>query len=178
MYLTRFWLALFFATVFVPGVALAQTRAPAAHVSSQCELCGTWILVDRIDHTANGEVLSEPGLGTNPLGILMYDGAGNVAVQLMKRHRAPKKETILTQSPGSPNNTGPADGYDAYFGKYEVNRNAHTVTHHIEGSIAPTDIGKALTRTYALGRDELKLSFDTSNGGVSVRRTLRWRRVA
>lgn len=150
----------------------------AASGSPPCELCGTWILVDRIDRSANGEVVPEPSLGRDPLGILVYDRAGNVAVQLMKRNRVPNPGTVVRQASGSPDNSATGDGYDAYFGKYEVDRKKNTVTHSIEGGIAPADVGKVLTRTYALAGDELTLSFDTSNGGVTVRRTLRWRRAA
>jgi quercetin dioxygenase-like cupin family protein len=155
----------------------AQVKA-AAPGPAPCELCGTWTLVDRIDRRANGEVVPEPNLGQDPLGILVYDRAGNVAVQLMRRNRIPNRGSVVTQATGSPDNSGTEDGYDAYFGKYEVDHKDHTVTHSIEGGIAPTDVGKALTRTYARAGDELTLSFETSNGGASVRRTLRWRRVA
>jgi hypothetical protein len=69
-------------------------------------------------------------------------------------------------------------GYDAYFGKYEVDTKAHTVTHHLVGAIALADIGKSLTRSYEFVGGELRLSFETSNNGVPVRRTLRFRRAA
>jgi len=144
----------------------------------RCTICGTWILVDRIDRTANGDVLPEPTLGQDPVGILFYDRAGNVAVQLMKRNRSSLAGTVASQVPGSENNTGSGNGYDAYFGKYEIDLKQHTVTHVLEGAVSPADVGKRVTRTFQIDRDELRLSFDTHNGDVAVRRTLRWRRVA
>ena len=52
---------------------------------SSRELCGTWMLVDRVDRTPDGRVVPERGLGPDPLGILIYDAAGNMSVQIMKR---------------------------------------------------------------------------------------------
>jgi hypothetical protein len=149
-----------------------------ASESAQCEICGTWVLVDRIDRTANGDVIAEPTLGQDPVGILVYDRAGNVAVQLMKRNRPATTGTAAAEVPGSSNNTGSGNGYDAYFGKYTIDARKHTVTHMLEGGISPTDIGKSVTRTFEIVGDELRLSFETQNGAVVVRRTLRWRRVA
>jgi hypothetical protein len=163
------------AMVAVSGSCAA---AAATDKSPGCEVCGTWILVDRIDRTADGDVLPEPTLGQDPIGILFYDRAGNVSVQLMKRNRSSTAGTAMSQVPGSENNTGSGNGYDAYFGKYKIDLQTHTVTHVLEGAISPTDIGKSVTRAFEIVGDELRLSFETQNGGVAVRRTLRWRRVA
>jgi hypothetical protein len=164
------------ATMLAVGGTCGVTAATSE--SRQCEICGTWILVDRIDRAANGDVIPESTLGQDPVGILVYDRVGNVAVQLMKRNRAATAGTAASEVPGSSNNTGSGNGYDAYFGKYRIDSRKHTVTHMLEGGISPADIGKSVTRTFQIVGDELRLSFETQNGGVAVRRTLRWRRVA
>lgn len=142
----------------------------------ECPLCGTWVLLDRIDKTAAGQALDEPNLGADPIGIIIYDRAGNVSAQAMKRHRT--DTTATPQGTQGTNNSAASGGYDAYFGKYEVDAKAHTVTHHLIGAIALADIGKSLTRSYEFVGGELRLSFETSNNGVPVRRTLRFRRAA
>jgi hypothetical protein len=157
----------------VTTVVTAATNDPR-----ECEICGTWILVDRIDRAADGAVIPEPTLGQDPVGILIYDRAGNVAVQLMKRNRTSTTGMAAASSSDGPNNTGAGDGYDAYFGTYRLDWEAHTITHTLDGGISPADIGKSVTRTFEIKGDELKLSFDTENGHVAVRRTLRWRRAA
>jgi hypothetical protein len=43
---------------------VARTQIP------ECRLCGTWVLVDRIDRTAAGQVLEEPNLGADPIAEL------------------------------------------------------------------------------------------------------------
>jgi hypothetical protein len=40
------------------------------------------------------------------------------------------------------------DGYEASFGSYDVNEQAHTVTHHVQGSITPGLLGKDLPRQF------------------------------
>jgi hypothetical protein len=152
------------------GVSVAHTQI------SECRLCGTWVLVDRIDRTAAGQVLDEPNLGADAIGIIIYDRAGNVSAQLMKRHRT--DTTATPQATQGTNNSAATGGYDAYFGKYEVDVKAHTVTHHLVGAIVLADIGKSLTRGYEFVGGELRLSFETTNNGVPVRRTLRFRRAA
>jgi hypothetical protein len=152
------------------GVLMARAQ------TSECQLCGTWVLLDRIDRTAAGQALDEPNLGADAIGIIVYDRAGNVSVQLMKRHRT--DTTAAPQATQITNNSAATGGYDAYFGKYEVDTKAHTVTHHLIGAIALADIGKSLTRSYEFVGGELRLSFETTNNGVPVRRTLRFRRAA
>jgi Lipocalin-like domain len=120
-------------------------------------------------------VLEEPNLGADPIGIIVYDRAGNVSAQLMKRHRT--DTTATPQGTQATNNSSATGGYDAYFGKYEVDTKAHTVTHHPIGAIALADIGKSLTRSYEFVGGELRLSFEATNNGVSVRRTVRFRRA-
>jgi hypothetical protein len=140
----------------------------------RCDVCGTWIMVGRIDRTAKGDIVPESTLGQHPVGILVYDRAGNVSVQLMKPDRS--TSSVHFETSASSNNTGTGNGYDAYFGKYKIDYGKHTVTHLLTGSILPGDVGKSMTRTFALDGNDLILSFDTDNGGVQVRRSLHWRR--
>ena len=57
-------------------------------------------------------------------GMLLYTRDGHMSVQLMY----PKSESNLT-------NEYVKNGYEASFGSYEVNEAAHTLTHHVQGSI-------------------------------------------
>ena len=153
------------------SIIQAQTRH-----SFKCKLCGTWVLLERIDRNANGDVVSEPTLGQDPIGILIYDRAGNMSVQIMKRNRnstAANESQISSNS----NNIGAANGYVAYFGKYKIDFKQHTVTHLLEGSISDADVGKSVTRNFIFKGNELWLSFETINGSTAVKRTLRWRHV-
>jgi hypothetical protein len=48
-------------------------------------------------------------------------------------------------------------GYEAYYGTYDANEQAHTVTHHVQGSLVRALIGKDLTRVYRFSDGQLIL---------------------
>jgi len=137
-------------------------------------LVGSWVLVSREDRTADGSIVPEPALGPDPMGFLVYDGRGNMAVQLMRRSRGAGADTPAQAGTG---NSGSADGYDAYFGTYSVDVEAHAITHHLVGALLPRDVGKSLARHFQVSATELRLWFETEgSSGQRVVRTLVWRR--
>jgi hypothetical protein len=96
-------------------------------------------------------------------------------LQMMRQARA--------QAIGAPSN--PADaknprvvlGYDAYFGRFAIDEAAGTITHHVEGSLFPEDLGKDFTRFFTLDGDTFTLSFTSKSAdGPDLTRTLRFRR--
>src|SRR5262245_53446633 len=98
--------------------AVVGRRASSAQSTPPAGLPGVWQLVSRIDRDKAGKVVAEPSLGTNPLGYLIYDNAGHVAAQLSARDR-PESLCEVTSAADS-NNPAHVGGYDAYFGRYEV----------------------------------------------------------
>lgn len=130
---------------------------------------GTWKLHSRIDIDSNQSVLNEPTLGSDPISILMYDKLGNMSVQIMKRNR---NDSVISPQEKISNNSQAFNGYDAYFGTYEIDSTEQQITHAIQGSINPEDVGKKLKRNFILKGDTLRLSFSTVNSGVPVKRTL------
>ena len=63
-------------------------------------------------------------------------------------------------------------GYDSYFGTYTVDEAAGTVTHHVEASLFPEDLGKDFTRRFRLDGDTFELSFTSpaADGGAITAR--------
>jgi hypothetical protein len=101
---------------------------------------GTWEL-DRIEtQTESGAwTLAKTRWGSQPIGILTYDSAGNMAVQIMRRDRTPLSSAGLAEGQ-SVNSEALAlapveekaaafDGYTAYFGKYSVREVEGVITH-------------------------------------------------
>jgi hypothetical protein len=161
----------------VLAVVLLGSANGAAISTPPKVLLGTWELVSRIDRDPNGRVVAEPSLGSDPLGYLIYDATGHVAAQLMARHRtsSPCDTTALAAS----NNPAHIGGYDAYFGRYEVNEAAGTVTHILDGAISPGDVGRRITRRFHVEGDKLTIEFEPgAQGGQSITRTIIWRRVS
>ena len=64
------------------------------------------------------------------------------------------------------------------LGTFSVNESDGTITHHVEGSLFPEDLGKDFRRSFKLEGDTFTLSFTSkSPEGFDVTRTLRFRRA-
>ena len=128
------------AVVLLGGFSLAHSAEKTNPLSASAKekLIGAWHL-DSIDSPGDD---GKPNRITGIKGMLIYTRDGHVSVQLMY----PKSAASLT-------NDYVKNGYEASFGTYEVNEEAHTVTHHIEGSITEGLIGKSLPRSFHLTDD-------------------------
>ena len=105
----------------------------------------------------------EPALGSDPLGLLIYDRAGRFALQLMKRVRSAKSGKR---------------GYDAYFGNYVVDDERGVVTQTLHAALAPEHVGAVVAREMSVEGNALTIRLNATNvEGEAVTRTLRWRRV-
>ena len=139
-------------------------------------LIGTWRLVSREDRTGSGERRIDPGLGADPIALLVYDRGGNFAAQFMKRER---RSAPVAAGPSAPNNSQAVGGYDAYFGSYTVDDAAGTVTQRLQGALSAENVGLVLTRAMQVIGNELVIQLDTASAdGTPVVRTLRWTRAA
>ncbi len=153
------------------GHASAQVRPGA-----RSQILGAWQLESRMVRTANGEILLDPVLGTQPSGRLFYDASGHMMLQMMRQARA--QAISVPSNPRDSNNPRIVLGYDSYFGTFQVNESAGTITHHVEGSLFPEDLGKDFQRVFGIEGDTFTLSFTSkSPEGTDVTRTLRFRRL-
>jgi len=138
-------------------------------------LIGVWWLQSRIDAAADGSPREEPSLGSDPLGILVYS-PGRFAAQFMKRDRSE------LSGPGASisgrNNTAAVDGYDAYFGTYEMDQSTGEVVHRLEGALTPENVGIEVSRNLKVEGDQLEIRLaTTTSDGEPVTRTLTWKRI-
>jgi len=145
------------------------------HSTVRPRILGAWQLDSRTVRTRGGEIL-DPVLGQQPIGRLFYDASGRMSLQMMRPDRA---QAITTPSnPRDANNQRVVLGYDSYFGTFQLNESAGTITHHVEGSLFPEDLGKDFVRSFSLDGDTFTLSFTSkSPDGSDVTRTLRFRRL-
>jgi|EndMetStandDraft_8_1072994.scaffolds.fasta_scaffold78759_3 hypothetical protein len=138
-------------------------------------LPGTWQLLSRIDVAASGSRRPEPSLGEDPVALLIYDRAGNFAVQFMRRDRS---GDVRDGSTGAANNSRAQGGYDAYFGTYRVDDESRTVTQTLVGALSREHVGAVLTRAMDVQGDRLVITLETNAAdGSMVTRTLTWRRA-
>lgn len=141
-------------------------------------MIGSWQLVSREDHAADGRVIGESALGTDPLGLLIYDRGGNFAAQFMRRDRSAVPTQAAVKTTSGANNTLPTDGYDAYFGTYAVDDEAGTVTQTLVAALSRENVGQVVTRDLTVESDTLTVSLGTTlPDGEPVTRILKWKRV-
>ena len=138
------------------------------------QLVGTWRLKSCELRRSDGKTTHPYGM--KPVGQLMYDAAGNMSVQVMKPGRP--KFSVNDKFEGSAEEVKSAfDGYECYFGKYEVDEDKNTVTHHIEGSLLPNWEGKPQKRFFELSDDQLRLSSPPIQyAGATITSFLIWER--
>lgn len=139
-------------------------------------LPGTWELLSRRDVTDAGEARVDSSLGADPVAMLIYDTSGHFAAQFMKRDRATSAVTEVRSA--AANNSRAQGGYDAYFGTYEVDDSAGTVTQRLLGALSAENVGVVLTRDMQVDGDRLTISLRTvAATGEPVTRTLVWKRI-
>jgi hypothetical protein len=128
--------------VALNGLSLSQSaeRKDASSGSAQETLIGAWRLVSLEAPGPDGKT----NRITNLKGMLLYTRDGHMSVQLMY----PKSASDLT-------NDYVKNGYEASFGSYDVNEQAHTVTHHVQGSITEGLVGKDLPRAFQISDGHL-----------------------
>jgi hypothetical protein len=111
-------------------LANAQSiQAQAAPSSDEAKrFVGTWRLVSDVS-----------------TGIMIYDGLGNMAVQVMPLRERPK---FAGPQPTPAEAKDAITGYLAYFGTFTVDVSARTITHHRKGSLTPGQVGEDAERKY------------------------------
>jgi hypothetical protein len=84
-------------------------------------------------------------------GLLVYTRDRHMSVQVM--YRNPQAD------PQAATNAAPVQyaqgGYEATFGRYEINERDRSFTYHVEGALVRTLIGKDLTRVYNFSDKQL-----------------------
>jgi hypothetical protein len=140
------------------------------------QLIGTWRLISMTSETSDSPI-TRP-FGDAPLGLLIYDAAGNVAVQLMSQDRPAFVSGDFRRGTDAEVRAA-YEGLNCYFGTYTVAEAARTVTHHVRGASLPNRQGTDLVRRYTLDGNHLILSAPpTLMGGALLNNVLVWERVS
>jgi hypothetical protein len=150
-----------------------QTPAARPAMGAAQRIVGTWQLMTRTVSRADGTTIVDPVLGEKPTGRLVYEASGAMMLQMMRTDR---KAAISTPA-SAQDKTNPRVilGYDSYFGHYTVDEKAGAVTHHVEGSLFPEDLGSDWVRPFTLEGDKLTLRLTSPADGLT--RTLVFQRM-
>jgi hypothetical protein len=103
--------------------------------------------------------------GDEPSGRIQYDRGGHMSAMLF-----PPGRELLTDSLTAEKYRAAMRGVVAYYGTYDIDVDAGTVTHHVEGASNPAWIGDDFVRWYRFEDGDLRLSLNPDFRG-----TLLWR---
>jgi hypothetical protein len=141
--------------MYAVALAVAMTFAIFAHAQSakkisgsggaKEKLIGAWHLVHIDAPGPDGKSMPIP----QPKGMLIYTRDGHMSVQLM-----------YPESANTLSNVYVLNGYEASFGSYDIDEIAHTVTHHVQGSV---------TRDLLVGKDLQRKCEFTADGHLIIR---------
>ncbi len=156
------------------GVSSAENTSERSPSGKEM-LLGTWKLVSSVGVYSDGRVTHN--YGEKPEGLLVYDSLGNFSGQIQGQGRPLFESGNLLK--GEPEEIKAAfEGYVAYYGKYEVDEEAASLTHHVEGSWFPNWVGDTQTRFYSFEEGKLILTTLPFVGKkTSVIHTLVWERA-
>jgi Lipocalin-like domain len=156
-------------------ISLNISFAQKAKVNVQKELVGTWTLVS-IDNIYPDNTRIHP-YGENPKGLLMFDAAGNYAIQILKAVRpkiisgdknkcTPEENAVIVQ------------GTNSHFGKYEVDEKDKVIIFKIAWASFPNWEGTVQKRSYNYTSTQIKyVVTNTTQGGVQVMAEVVWEKL-
>ena len=163
------------AVVLMAAPPHAERQPQSARARSAAErIVGAWRLETRTVRRADGTLVADQVLGEQPLGRLYYDASGGVMLQMMRRGRQAAIGTPADARDAK--NPRVVLGYDAYFGTFTVDERAGTITHRVEASLFPEDLGKDFVRFFTLDGDTLTLHFTSTADGSAITRRLVFQR--
>ena len=138
------------------------------------DLVGTWELVSFETRLSSGDVRYP--LGPQPLGRIIYDAQGNMAVTVCSAERESLKSPDKIRATAAEKVTA-FDSFDAYFGTYTVDTEREIVTHHLDGALFPNWSGTDQERRYSFNGKQLELSTaPIAYGGDTAVAVLVWER--
>ncbi len=132
---------LFMGATAISAFALSGSKDRDVEDSIRNPLIGPWRLVWLEEPGAVGKVHR-----ADCTGLLVYTSDGHMSVQVMYRNPQTSQGGPVQYAQG---------GYEASFGRYEIDKRAHAFTFHVEGALVRTLVGKHLKRVYQLSGKQL-----------------------
>ncbi|HEX7158751.1 MAG TPA: lipocalin-like domain-containing protein [Edaphobacter sp.] len=130
--------SLFMGMTTISGLTPSASKDPGGDEAIRDRFAGAWRLAWLEQPGADGKLHR-----IDCCGMLVYTPDGHMSVQVMERN---------PQTQASAYSQG---GYEASYGRYEVDEHAHTFTFHVEGSLVRSLIGKDLLRVYEFSGNQL-----------------------
>jgi hypothetical protein len=148
--------------VILAVLTLYTATASSFGAPDETALIGSWKLVSYEDRDASGTLVYP--YGKSPAGLLIYDAAGHMAIQIMTTPPpdvASDDWDLFTVK----EKVALYDAYTAYFGRYEVDSRRKIVIHLPEADLSRLYIGRREERHYQLAGDRLILTETWAQSG-------------
>ena len=129
---------------------------------------GSWKLLSAEYH---GAAQTAYPFGTDPEGLLIYDPAGWMSVQIMHRDYGKERQAA---NPSATKNRASFNGYLGYFGTYEFDEKNSQVFHRVAGSTLAHWVGSVQQRGYEFIAEKLILSSPATSKGEEILAVLVW----
>ncbi len=114
---------------------------------------GSWTLASWTRSSSSGEIRHP--YGEDAFGRIMYQPNGRMMVVLMRRDRP---GVLLSDATPEGLRDIIVGSFFSYTGRYTVDQEAGTVTHHVEGCVAPTWVGTDQVREFEfVAEDQIAL---------------------
>ena len=125
-------------------LSAAASRAQESKMGDEApdRLIGAWRLVWLEEPGPDGSVHR-----ADATGMFVFTRDGHASVQVMYRNPQARSAAAPVQYAQG--------GYEATFGRYQVDPSARTFTYHVEGALVRRLIGKDLVRSFEFSGDEL-----------------------
>jgi hypothetical protein len=140
------WMLTAVAVLALSGVSTPQSAEKSDDASVKEKLIGAWRLAWEEEQGTDGKMKHI----VDHKGTIVYTLDGHMSVQIM----LPSTDGLRDVDNPVKYDQG---GYEAYYGSYQVDEQAHTVTHHVQGSLVRALVGKDLTRVYRFSDGKLIL---------------------
>ena len=131
---------------------------------------GSWSLLSSILTTPDGR--TEYPFGEDAVGCIMYTADGRMAAHLMRRQRDRFRSDNRRESRPEERAAAFLD-YFSYCGRYSLQPDARTITHHVEACSFPNWVGTGLVRNFRFEGDSLTLWAALASGAEHI---LGWKR--
>jgi len=160
--------------ILIAFVSLSNTMyGTASKTAGRDRFVGTWKLelIEIQKPDREWDHWKDSRFGPDPIGIIIYDSAGNMAVQIMGRNRPPVDLSAITSGKATLEEIQSVIiGYTAYFGTYEVNEREGFVVHLRRGHLVPKQVGIGAKRFFKFTGDRLILTLPSREGRLIWKR--------
>lgn len=148
--------------------------ANAAEKTAPNPLLGTWTLVSVDSVKADSSRIAL--YGPEPKGVLIFDGQGRYASQIMRAQR-PRFASGKKNDGSAEEYKAAAQGVNAHFGEYAVNPAAGLISFRIQHALFPNWEGTTQDRKFTLANDQLTYTVPVPTSGDGAFDEVVWRRA-